>query len=135
MALMAHQAVYLHKPVAWTHECRDGARHAAVLRFGPEHRLVPDAAQSDSPCPLCTAIQVFITNLLAIKQMRESPVLQQTLRAVLAVGNYLNYGGRLGAAVGFRYTLSWGAGSTFRSHAGSCLCMLLKSGTCLQYGA
>ena len=55
------------------------------------------------PClvsPSC--IQIYAANLAAIRQMRDSEPFKRVLRAVLAAGNFLNYGSRLGGALGFR---------------------------------
>jgi hypothetical protein len=41
-------------------------------------------------------------HIAACKELQSSGTFQQVLAAVLAVGNFLNHGGRLGNAVGFR---------------------------------
>jgi len=41
-------------------------------------------------------------HLAACKELQSSKTFQQLLSAVLRVGNFLNHGGRLGNAVGFR---------------------------------
>eukprot|EP00798_Chlamydomonas_sp_ICE-L_P020827 gene20827-27657_t len=51
---------------------------------------------------LSSAKEVLATNLLALKQMRESAMLKATLRAALDAGNFINFGTRNGGALGFR---------------------------------
>lgn len=48
------------------------------------------------------AHRIFTDHLRAMKELRTSEVFSSILRVVLAVGNYLNYGSRLGASAGFR---------------------------------
>ena len=52
--------------------------------------------------PISVAPQIYAANLAAIRQMRGSDLFKRTLHAVLAAGNFLNHGSRLGGALGFR---------------------------------
>lgn len=45
---------------------------------------------------------MFNANLRAVRQMRHSRCFHRCLNAALDAGNFLNYGSRLGNAVGFR---------------------------------
>ncbi|KAL6780900.1 hypothetical protein ACKKBG_A08930 [Auxenochlorella protothecoides x Auxenochlorella symbiontica] len=79
---------------------------ALALALGRLPRLAPRlralAAALGGPTVLADAGAVLAAHAAAAAELRGSPTLHALLARVLALGNVLNHGGRLGAAPGFR---------------------------------
>lgn len=65
-------------------------------------RLHAAAAALKAPETLADAQRVVTAHIAAARELKESEAFSDVLTTVLALGNVLNHGGRLGAAPGFR---------------------------------
>lgn len=67
-----------------------------------EERLSAFASSFEAEAALREAAAVLADHSAAAAELRGSGCFRDALRAVLALGNFLNWGGRLGQAAGFR---------------------------------
>ncbi|KXZ42876.1 hypothetical protein GPECTOR_113g288 [Gonium pectorale] len=89
------------KPVE---ELADAERVCLQLMSIPnaDQRLKVYGYKFKLPSLIDKARQAYAANLRAIEAMRTSPMFRRALRLAVSAGNFLNYGTRMGNAVGFR---------------------------------